>query len=175
MQVLRGTGTSLVIPCPASKDLDSIQYGVEYWIKIEKKYSKRSLSANAYAWVLCQKIAEALTRGGAYMSKEEVYRKAIKDCGHFTIIPMRDDALDRFRNIWSSKGIGWITDVMGPCKRTPGYSNVMVYHGSSVYTSYEMQRLLECLVDEAQQIGVSTKQQEEIDSLLKEWSSNETG
>lgn len=46
---------------------------------------------------------------------------------------------------------------------------------NGLYTSRnkEMARLIDCLVDECQQLGIDTKPKEEIDSLLAEWSPHE--
>ena len=62
-----------------------------------------------------------------------------------------------------------MTEDMGPCKRTKGYELIALYHGSSVYNAEEMARLIDCLVDDAKQIGVETRPQWEVDALLQEW------
>ena len=167
--IIRGAmGVGLFIPL--SRDTE-IKENTEYTVELKEaaKNRKRSLTANAYCWVLCQKIAERLTVGGTYTSKEDVYRKAIKDCGHFTPVPVRLDAVKRFCQNWEHNGVGWVTDDMGPCKRTKGYELIALYHGSSVYSVEEMQRLIECLIDEAHQIGVETRPKWEIDALLQDW------
>jgi hypothetical protein len=46
--------------------------------EIKEYHEKRSLDANAYCFVLCQKIANVIRS-----TKEEVYRKAIKEVGTF--------------------------------------------------------------------------------------------
>lgn len=167
LSVIRGVlGTGIFIPCPKDTELKD---DVEYEINICKPRKKRSLTANAYCWILCQKIAERLTIGGTYTSKEDVYRKAIKDCGHFTPVPVRHDIVPIFCRNWEHNGIGWVTEDMGPCKRTKGYELIALYHGSSVYNAEEMARLIDCLVDDAKQIGVETRPQWEVDALLQEW------
>ena len=53
-------------------------------ITVEIKREMRSKDANAYCWVLCQKLAEKLTwdaQGKVVYEKEDIYRKAIKECG----------------------------------------------------------------------------------------------
>ena len=79
IQLINGIlGGGILIPCRNADELDN---ETEYDIEIRKPRKKRSLDANAYCWVLCQKIAERLSKGGAYVSKEDVYRHCIKDCG----------------------------------------------------------------------------------------------
>lgn len=170
-------GVMLVVPAPHDNDLSKIDSDKEYVVEIKKKSKSRSLNANAYCWVLCQKIAKLLSHH-VYTSKEDVYRKAIKDCGHFTYIPTKAEAVERFIQIWQAHGIGWIAEDIGECKTLDGYHNIMCYHGSSVYTVQEMQRLLDCLVDECNQLGIHLEPSEYIQSLIEEWGneqSKETG
>ena len=161
-------GVMVVIPAPHDNDLSKIKSDKEYEVEIKEKRKHRSLNANNYMWMICQKIAEELSKNG-YISKEAVYRKAIKDCKHFTYTPVRVDAIDRYIEIWQGGGDGWIAEDAGECKILQGYHNIMCYHGSSVYTVSEMQRLIDCLVDECHQLGIQLDASDYIQSLVKEW------
>ena len=161
-------GVMVVIPAPHDNDLSKITADKEYTVEIKKKSKQRSLNANSYCWVLCQKIAKELSKNG-YTSKEDVYRKAIKDCSHFSYVPVREDAIERYIQIWQAHGIGWIAEDAGECKSLQGYHNIMCYHGSSVYTASEMQRLIDCLVDECNQLGIQLEPSEYIQSLIEGW------
>lgn len=161
-------GVMVVIPAPHDNDLAKLDKEKEYVIEIKKKSKSRSMNANAYCWVLCQKIAEVMSCH-SYMSKEDVYRKAIKDCGHFTYVPVRGDAVERYITIWQGHGLGWLAEDAGECQSLKGYYNIMCYHGSSVYTVAEMQRLIDCLVDECNQLGIKLDDSDYIQSLVKEW------
>lgn len=133
-----------------------------------KKYSKkRSLDCNAYMWVLIQEIAEKLSTQDISITKEEIYRDAIKTVGAYTIVPIKTEAVDEWIRIWQSNGIGWVCDTQ-PSK-LEGFTNVMCYHGSSVYTQAEMNRLVNVIVENCRNLGIETKSKEEIESLLKEW------
>lgn len=143
-----------------------------YTIEIKGKKKNRSLTANAYMWVLCQEIAIELSKDKTMVTKEDVYKQAVKSCGHFTPIPIKDEAIDRFKGIWSAHGIGWLSENIGKAK-TPGYSIIAAYHGSSTYDSHEMARLIDYLIDECEQLGLHTRPQYEIDELVKEWGMNE--
>ena len=161
-------GVMVVIPAPHDNELSKLDKDKEYVIEIKKKSKSRSMNANAYCWVLCQKIAEVMS-GHSYISKEDVYRKAIKDCSHFRYVSVREDAIERYIQIWQAHGIGWIAEDAGECKSLQGYHNIMCYHGSSVYTISEMQRLIDCLVDECHQLGIQLEDSDYIQSLVKEW------
>lgn len=168
VNLIKTIGYQLVIPVGGDNELSKISPDIEYEITIQKKKNKRSLNASAYCWVLCQKIAEVMS-AHSYTSKEDVYRKAIKDCSHFSYVPVREDAIERYIQIWQAHGIGWIAEDAGECKSLQGYHNVMCYHGSSVYTVTEMQRLIDCLVDECNQLGIKLDDSDYIQSLVKEW------
>lgn len=168
VNLIKTIGYQLVIPVGGDNELSKISPDIEYEITIQKKKNKRSLNASAYCWVLCQKIAEELSKTG-YTSKEDVYRKAIKDCSHFSYVPVREDAIERYIQIWQGHGLGWLAEDAGECQSLKGYHNIMCYHGSSVYTTAEMQRLIDCLVDECNQLGIKLDDSDYIQSLVKEW------
>lgn len=167
IQIVKGMlGTEISIPYPAGLEVNE---DTEYSIEIKKKSKPKTLDANAYLWVLCQKIAEKLTVGGAYTSKEDVYRRCIRDAGSHVITPIKADAVGRWKEIWESKGIGWVCESLGECRNTKGYINMLNYYGSSVYDREEMSRLLDCVVDEAEKLGVETRDENDINSLISSW------
>ena len=46
-------------------------------IELKKWRQKRSLDANSYCWVLCDKIAKELCKDGTIITKEDVYLSLI--------------------------------------------------------------------------------------------------
>ena len=131
-------------------------------IELKKYRKKRSLDSNAYAWVLLGELQNVLN-----IPKEEIYRDIIRNIGSYEVIPVKNEAVERFRQAWSKNGLGWITETMK--SKLEGYTNVVAYYGSSAYDTKEMTRLTELLVEECKQFGIEIKPQAEIDSLLKEW------
>lgn len=131
-------------------------------IDLKKYRKKRSNDANAYAWVLLGELQNVLN-----IPKEEIYRDLIRNIGSYEIVPVKNEAVERFRQAWSKNGLGWITETMK--SKLEGFTNVVAYYGSSTYNTKEMARLTELLVEECKQFGIETKPQAEIDSLLKEW------
>ena len=169
IELLRSTlGVMLMIPASHNNELAKIKSDKEYDIEIKEKRKHRSLNANAYCWLVAQKIAVELSKN-SYTTKEDVYKKAIKDCGHFTYVPVRSDAVDRYIQIWQAHGIGWIAEDAGECQSLKGYHNIMCFHGSSIYTQQEMARLIDCLVDECNQLDIQLEPSEYIQSLVDGW------
>lgn len=136
---------------------------VEVDVSVKKHRNKRSLDANAYAWTLIDKIA---ARRG--MSKAEVYRNAIRDIGGVSdIVCIQNKAVQTLKDIWTRNGIGWQVEELE--SKLPGCTNLVLYKGSSVYDSKQMNCLIDSLVQDAQSIGIETRPQAEIESLLKEY------
>ena len=134
-------------------------------ISFEIKQSRRgrSLSANAYAWVLIDKIAE---RTG--VKKTDVYRHAIKEIGGVSdTICVMDKAVDRLREGWAKNGIGWQTDTIQ--SKVEGCTNVILYYGSSVYDSKQMAQLIDSLIQDAEALGIPTISDAEAEKMLGSW------
>lgn len=159
----------LLIPAPLTEDLNNIKVDGDYSIEIKRYSEKRSLNANSYCWLLCQRIAEKLSADGQYISKEEVYRGAIQDSQGFTPICVQQKLAASVCRDWRHNGIGWIAIDTGVSK-VKDCTVLHLYAGSSSYTVEEMSRLIDCLVDDARNIGVMVEPEEYIEALLKEWS-----
>ena len=114
--------------------------GLKLNVELKKWSKKRSLDCNAYMWVLIQKIAERISNPEMTITKEEIYRQAIREVGAYTIVPIKNEAVEEWIRIWQSNGIGWVCDTQ-PSK-LEGFTNVMCYHGSSSYNQAEMNRLV---------------------------------
>ena len=132
-------------------------------IKIGRKTKKRSLDANAYCFVLIGKIAEKTN-----VPKDEVYRAAIKQIGgNFDVVCVQDKAVEALCSAWRKNGLGWQTDTF-PSK-IDGCTNVALYYGSSTYDVPTMSRLIDNIVQDCKALGIETKSQEELHSLLGRW------
>ena len=67
----------------------------------------RSLDANAYAWALIDKLANATG-----VPSSEVYRRAVRDVGgNMKIVCIQSAAAEELRQVWASNGLGWQSDV----------------------------------------------------------------
>lgn len=135
-------------------------------IELKKWYKKRSLDANSYCWVLCDMIAKEISKDGDTITKEEIYRDAIKNIGVFEPFIVQQSTFEKFKRIWEKQGLGFIVQKVSE-KDTA--IKVHCYYGSSTYDSKEMSLLIELLVQEAKALNLETKPQEEINSLLQQW------
>ena len=129
-------------------------------LKIHRE--KRSLDANSYLWVICQKIAEAVRN----ITKEEVYRDVVKHAGVFEFFSFPEDAAETFIHRWGGHGLGWFAEAT---KTSGGRTQVMAYYGSSVYDTREMSILLDYIVDEAKDLDIETATPDEIARMKSLW------
>ena len=116
-------------------------------VEIKKATKPRSMDANRFCWAMCNDISAALR-----ITKEEVYRRAIREVGKYSMMLMLNEAVPPFREIWGQRGIGWFADIVDDSKKNPGCKVIFAYYGTSTYTSDEMSRVLDWLKDEMVQM-----------------------
>ena len=139
--------------------------GKDVDIDVKKFSPGRSRDANAFCWALCSDIGKALKPP---LSKEDVYRMAIKAVGVYTPVTLIAWDVPTVLQRWSDHGTGWFAEVMDDAGT--GKKLVHLYYGSSTYTVDEMQKLLECLTDQCRQmeIPIPLSKQEEKE-MLERW------
>ncbi len=121
---------------------------------------KRSLDANAYAWVLMQKIAEAIhtDKWSVYLMLLERYSPV------FTHIIVRPEAVERVKGEWRT------VKVLGPIQ-VNGSTGIQLqcYFGSSTFDSKEMASFIDGIVSECKEMGIETLPPDEIERMRREW------
>ena len=132
-------------------------------IEIKPFRPKRSLDANAYFFVLADKVAEKLNT-----TKVDVYRNCIKEIGGVSeTVCVKNEAVARLCEGWSQNGIGWQTDTF-PSK-IKGCTNVILYYGSSSYDSAQMSRLIDNIVQDCKTFGIEVSTPDEIARMMSLW------
>lgn len=150
-----------------SSYIDSLKDGVNYSLTISEKKKKRSLDANAYCWVLLDKLAAALG-----IAKEELYKSYIKEIGgNSETVCVKNEAVDALCKRWGYNRLGWVTDTFN--SRLNGCTNVILYYGSSVYDTAQMSRLINLIVQDCEIFGIETVETEKLEKLLQEWGAND--
>lgn len=133
-------------------------------VEIKKASKSRSLSANAYAWVLIDKISEKTG-----INQTDVYRSAIREIGGVsTLLGMKDDAVPVFTENWQRGHLGRQVEII-PGSSKPGWSNVRVFYGSSEFDSVQMARLIDSLIQDAESLGIPTISDDEATKLIDKW------
>ena len=131
---------------------------------LKEHRKKRSLDANAYAWVLIGKLAEAMR-----MPPTDVYINAIQNIGgNYEVIPIREEAVEKFKEIWTKQGLGWPCVDMGPSKIS-GYRNLRAYYGSSTYDTRQMSLLIEAIIQDCKALDIETLSEEKLSAMMGGW------
>jgi len=131
--------------------------------EVERKRKKRSNDANAYFFVLADKLSERLN-----IPKTEIYRNYIKEIGGVSeIVCVKDEAVEKLCKGWERNGLGWQTDTL-PSK-IKGCTNVVLYYGSSTYNTEQMSRLINLIVEDCKTQGIETRTPDEIANMLSLW------
>lgn len=133
--------------------------------EITERRKKRSLSANAYFHVLCQKVAEKTSQ-----SLTEVKNQMIADFGQIDTeigsIILRDDI--EWRKLEIHLHPTTHTKILDNGKM---YRVYYVMRGSHTYDTREMSRLIEGIVQEAKQQDIETLTPRELEQMLGRWKS----
>ena len=135
-----------------------------YDLTVKEHRKKRSLDANAYAWVLIGKLADAMR-----VPPTVVYNNAIQNIGgNFEIIPIREEAVEKFKEVWTKQGLGWPCVDMGQSK-IKGYRNLRAYYGSSTYDTRQMSMLIDSLIQDCKALDIETLSEEKLSAMMEGW------
>lgn len=146
---------------------------VDVDITIVKHRKRRSNDANAYCWVLCTKLAEALSAEGEIHTKDEVYRDAIRNVGVFKDIPGLDPSDARtLATAWAALGTGWFTEQVD-YDQSGEKVILRCYYGSSQYNTKCMSILIDNLIQDCKALGIETAPPAEIERLIEMWNATE--
>lgn len=136
---------------------------VDVDVTVKKHREKRSLDANAYSWVLLDKLAEATGT-----PKSEIYRREVRDVGGNTeTVCVREKSVQKLCDGWNKNGIGWQTEVMD--SKIDGCKNVVLYYGSSTFDTKQMSRMIDNIVQDCKELGIETLTPQQLDALKEEW------
>lgn len=128
-------------------------------ITIKQHREKRSLDANAYCWVLLQKLAEVLKT-----DKDLLYEDMICRYGVFTHIVVKPSMVERVKEEWRAvRELGEVT--------INGKTGIQLqcYFGSSTYNTKEMSVLIDGIVNECKDQEIETLTPEEIADMKRKW------
>ena len=135
-----------------------------YDLEIKEHRQRRSLDANAYAWVLIHAIAKAIRT-----EPVEVYKQAVLAVGdNYTPMCVREQDVIRLVKSWESRGDGWQCVDRG-ASNTPGCRTIFAYYGSSVFDTRQMSALIDSLVQDCKALDIETLTPDKLSLIVEEW------
>ena len=137
----------------------STNNGKELELIVREVKQKRSLSQNAYFWVMVSKLADYMR-----LPKQDMYLMMLERYGQrepvtFAVISKAFDVLQRTTD-------GYAIKVGERTHSNTTYYDVQVLRGSSTYDSKEMSILIDGVMSECHDVNIETMSKAEI-SLLK--------
>lgn len=154
--------------------VETLRKDTDLAISLAKWREQRSLSANAYYWVLVSKIAEA-----AGMSNARAHNMLLRSYGvpetiggQLTIAMLPVEAEDEIleRELYHLKP----TSKTKVGKDGQIFRAYILLKGSSDYDTKEMARLIDGTVEEAKMLGLETLPKEEIERMMAAYEVNHT-
>ena len=100
------------------------------------------------------------------LDKEDVYKDFVKNRGIFRQLTIDDNAVNTFKVAWEKLGLGYICQIEGSSR---GFTDIIAYYGTSSYNSKQMAYFIDYVVQEAQNLGIETKTEQEIQELKERW------
>ena len=147
---------SLLLNCEAG--IDELR-NKKLSIELKQFRNKRSLDANSYMWVLLQQLADKLET-----TKDELYLIMLGKYGVFTHTVVKPNVVERVKEEWK------LVKELGEVKIN-GQTGIQLqcYFGSSGYDSKEMSTLVNGVVNECKEQGITTLDELELDKMVSKW------
>lgn len=150
------------VDASASGQIESMKKDDLLRIKAVKYRQKRSLDANAYAWVLMTKIAN---HPDIASSKEEVYEQMLQKYGTF----YEDEGGYIPITVKKTVDMAKVPGHWKHIKDNGNFASYLMIKGSSEYNTAEMSRFIDRIVEEAQELGIETATPDELERMKQEW------
>lgn len=146
----------------ALQEIDSIKDCEKLSIKAVKYRNRRSLDSNAYAWVLMQKIAEAVNsdRWSVYLEMLKKYSR------EFTFVICKEHAVDKLKELYRTCIDLGEVNVNGQ----EGHQ-IQVFFGSSTFDTKAMSVFIDGIVSECKELGIETIPPDELERMKAAWGS----
>lgn len=158
-------GISILVPLPLSEAEEvaglkkKADEGKPLQFELKPVKKQRSLDANAALWVLLGEMAAKLRT-----SKDELYLEMLSRYGVFTHVVVKPNVVDRVKGEWRTvRELGEVT--------INGQKGIQLqcYFGSSTYDTPEFTRLLDGVISEARELGITLISDADRALMLAEW------
>lgn len=128
-------------------------------IEIKKYREKRSLSANAYCWVLIHKLADTLRT-----DKDSIYLEMLKRYGQGGVVSIQERYSDQFKREQKYCESMGTSELNGKT-----FEHFRFWVGSSNYNTEEMSILIDGIVSECKDLQIETLTPDELARMKEAW------
>ena len=142
--------------------INGIQSCEKLSITAKQYKEKRSLDANAYCWAIITKIAN---HPDIKSSKEEIYEEMLQkygclyqdESGYISVTVKAGIDMSKIEGHWKFY------------KSNGKFDSYLMIKGSSEYDTKEMAHFIDCVVQEAKELGIETLTPIELERMKAEW------
>lgn len=131
-------------------------------VEIKEYKEKRSLTANATAWVLMGQLADKLN-----IPVLEVYKEYIKDLNIYKQMTLPESEFKTLSKAWQMLGKGWVIERLDITDNGEIIANF--YYGSSTYSTRQMYVFINNIIEDCKIQGITTPEDKKIDKLIESW------
>lgn len=143
-------------------DIDELAGLTTIDITAQRHKKSRSLNANAMLWACIGDLAAALQA-----DKWEIYLKMLRRYGKFTYICVKPGIVEAVKKQWREcEEIGTV-NINGT-----EAAQLLCYFGSSTYDTKEFSTLLDGVISEMKEAGITPPLPKHIQEALKQWEKN---
>ena len=126
-------------------------------IEVKPYRERRSLNANAYAWVLIGKIADVVRAG-----KDEIYLQCLKRYGQSELISVLSHVpIDHYVKYFEEAGQSKLNG--------KDFTHYRVFKGSSEFDTREMSIFIDGVCSEARELGIQVETPNQIAEMKSRW------
>lgn len=166
ISVAREIGTNRLTVCfridtEPVDDLNALMDTAKLDIKAVRHKERRSLDANGMLWACLSDIAKAMTPPA---DKWDVYLMMLKRYGKFTYICVKPAVVDAVKAQWRECEVVGEVDINGQKA-----VQMLCYFGSSTMDTKEFSVLLDGVVSEMQEMGLTPPPSESMRRALEQW------
>lgn len=156
---------TLILDIKELEEIEKLSKIEKLAITIKKFFKKRSNNANNYFWKLLSEYAEQKE-----VDTIEEYKERVKRLGIFRVSRVESKDVETYKKSWENWGTAWFCEVYDTeYLENIEFKILHLYYGSSSFNSKQMSRLINDLVEDCKEVGIETKTDEEINSLLRSW------
>lgn len=147
---------------------DILFNGKELTIEVKQHRERRSLDSNSYLWVMVTKIADVMSKDkGRIYTKEEIYIEMLKRYGQSEkqLISVVSEAADMIYRATNNHCV----EVGTGEANGKQFTHFRILIGSSQYDTQSMAKLINGVVQDAQELGIDTLTPNEIAKMNALW------
>lgn len=138
----------------------------QYTIEVKPYHKKRSMSQNAYSWVLTDQLSDVIVLAGIKLSKEETHAEMIYQFGQV----MKDEngnpaVFSTKQNIKFNEFYPYARKIGTGTVDCEEFTHWKVYRGSHTYDSREMAIFLKGIILTCEEYGIPTATPREIEQM----------